>query len=221
MTGLIKPVIALIGHEIRLELKNRHGLTSLAVYAVASIYISYLAFRQSLDPVTWNALFWIIMLFAATNAVAKSFLQESRGLQFYQYTFLDPRAVILSKSIYNIFLLSCLGLLNLAFYSLFFESPVKDMGGFIVSVLLGSAGLSGTLTLVSGIVSRANNNAALVAILGFPLLFPLLITTIKYSLDAVQGNTAFSGDTFLIILIALNVIIMLLGYLLFPYLWRE
>jgi heme exporter protein B len=124
MQSLFVQVRKLVVHEANIEWKNKQALTSLIVYALSSIFISYLSFRQSLDPTTWNALFWIIMLFAATNAVAKSFLQESKGLQFYHYTLLNPRAVIISKNIYNTVLLTGLGLMNYACYSVLFDTTI-------------------------------------------------------------------------------------------------
>ncbi|CAN5447148.1 heme exporter protein CcmB [soil metagenome] len=221
MKQLSSQVNKLILHEIRIEWKSRQAFTSIIVYSLASIYITYLCFRQGIDPITWNALFWIILLFAATNAVAKSFLQESRGLQFYYYTLLNPRAVILSKTIYNVLLLVILGMINFACYAILFEIPIGDLYQFLIGLVLGSMGLSATLTLVSGIVSRANNNASLVAILGFPLLFPLLLTTIRFSKNAIDGLDWSINQPYFIILSALNVLIIALSYLLFPYLWRE
>jgi heme exporter protein B len=211
----------LVRHEVRLEFKNYHALTSLLVYSLATIFIAYISYRQALDPITWNALFWIIMLFAATNAIARSFIQDSRGLQLFHYTFLNPAVVILAKTTYNIILLSLLGFINLCAFSLFFSLSIHDWGQFALGLLLGSFGLSTVLTLVSGIVSKAHNQAALVAILGFPLLFPLLITIIKFSGNAIQGVEWAINQPNFYLLIALNSIIVVLSFLLFPYLWRD
>jgi len=214
-------VLTLIKLEAKLEWKNRQAVTSLLVYSLASIYISYLSFRQVLDPVTWNALFWIIMLFAGTNAIAKSFIQESKGLQFFYYSMLPPQAVILSKIFYNILLLGVLGGINFFIYSMIFQSPVQNNEQYLLGLLLGSIGLSSTLTLVAGIVSKANNNAALVAILGFPLLFPLLLMIIRFTGNAINGYSWAINQSWCGLLLLLNGIIIILSYLLFPYLWRE
>lgn len=221
MQLLMRQVKQLILHEIRIELKNKQALGSLVVYSVSSIYISYLAFRQNIDPITWNALFWIIMLFAATNAVAKSFLQESKGIQLYYYTLLNARAVILAKIIYNILLLTTLGFLNFLCYWILFNTVIADPIQYLLGIFLGSMGLSAILTLVSGLVSRANNSASLVAILGFPLLFPLLISILKFSKNAMDGLGWYVNQPYFIILLSLNIAVILLSYLLFPYLWRE
>ena len=221
MKAVLHQYFRLVSHEVRLEFKNHHALTSLLVYSLATIFIAYISYRQSLDPITWNALFWIIMLFAATNAIARSFIQESKGLQLFHYTFMNPAVVILAKTTYNILLLSLLGIINLVAFSLFFSLTIHDWGQFILGLLLGSFGLSAVLTLVSGIVSKAHNQAALVAILGFPLLFPLLITIIKFSGNAIQGVEWSLNQPNFFLLIALNSIIVALSFLLFPYLWRD
>lgn len=72
-------------------------LTGVLIYVVSTGFICYMSFRQIIDIPTWNALFWIIMVFAAINAVARSFMQESKGLQLYYYTLLHPASVILSR----------------------------------------------------------------------------------------------------------------------------
>lgn len=221
MSFSIRTYKALLDHEIRLEFRNKQAITSLLIYSISSIYISYLSYRQQLDPITWNALFWIIMLFAATNAIARSFLQESRGIQLYHYTLMDPASVILSKITYNVLILCILGFVNLLFFGVFFELPVHDLWQFSICLILGSFGLSAVLTLVSAIVSRAQGNAALVAILGFPLLFPLLITIIKVSQSSIDGTGWEINQPYWVVLIAVNSIIVTLSYLLFPYLWRD
>jgi len=221
MKAALNQYFCLVSHEIRLEFKNYHALTSLLVYSLATIFIAYISYRQSLDPITWNALFWIIMLFAATNAIARSFMQESKGLQLFHYTMMNPSVVILAKTTYNILLLSLLGFINLMAFSLFFSLAIHDWEQFILGLILGSFGLSAVLTLVSGIVSKAHNQAALVAILGFPLLFPLLITIIKFSSNAIQGVEWSLNQPNFFLLIALNSIIVALSFLLFPYLWRD
>jgi heme exporter protein B len=213
--------VRLLQHEFALEWKNRQTLTSLVVYSLSTIFITYLSYRHRLDLSTWNALFWIITLFAATNAVARSFLQESRGLQFFYYTLLHPATVILAKTCYNILLLFILSLLNFAVFLLFFELPHFHILQFITGLFLGCFGLSTVLTLVSGIVAKAQGGAALVAILAFPLLFPLLSSVLEFSGNALQGHDWSANESSLLLLIALNSILVALSYLLFPYLWRE
>lgn len=214
-------VVQLVLLEARLEWKNKQSITALLIYSLASIFVTYLAFQQTIDLTTWNSLFWLIMLFASTNAIAKSFLQDSKGLQLFYYSMLSPKQLILAKIIYNLALLSGLSLINFFIFQIVFPINIDQLGQYLLSILLGSIGLSTVLTMVAGIVSKANNNAALLAILGFPLLFPLLSIIIQCSMNAINGFDWLVNQQLFIVLISLNLITVLLSYLLFPYLWRE
>ncbi|MFM7015377.1 MAG: heme exporter protein CcmB [Bacteroidota bacterium] len=207
--------------EVKLEWKNKQSITALLIYSLASIFVTYLAFQQTIDLTTWNSLFWIILLFASTNAIAKSFLQDSKGLQLFYYSMLSPKHLILAKIIYNLILLSGLSFINFLIFKVIFPIQIEQTGQYLLSLLLGAIGLATILTLVAGIVSKANNNAALLAILGFPLLFPLLSITIQCSMNAINGFDWIINQQLFIVLISLNLITVLLSYLLFPYLWRE
>jgi heme exporter protein B len=211
----------LIQKEVMLEWKQKYSFNGILLYVVATVFVCYLSFRQIIDPPTWNALFWIILLFAAVNAVAKSFLQESRGRQLYLYIVVSPQALILSKIIYNLLLMFVISLVTLFFYCLFVGNLVQDLPMFILGLLLGSAGFASVLTMVSAIASRAGNNSTLMAILSFPILIPLLMTIIRFSKNAMDGLDSGINYQFIIMLLALNVIIVTLSFLLFPYLWRE
>ena len=218
---MLKEILQLVAKEFRLEWRQKTALTGILIYVISTVFICYLSFRQIIDIPTWNALFWIIMVFAAVNAVARSFMQESRGVQLYYYMLLNPVSVILSKIIYNTCLLSVVALVNFACYSLFLGNQVSDTGMFLLGLLLGSFGLAATLTLVSAVASRASGTPSLMAILSFPILIPLLMTIMRFSKNAIDGIGWAVNGNYAIVMIALFGMVTGLSYLLFPYLWRD
>ncbi|OFY83105.1 MAG: ABC transporter permease [Bacteroidetes bacterium RIFCSPLOWO2_12_FULL_35_15] len=206
--------------ELKLEMRNKYALGGILLYVVSTVFVCYLSFKKIIDPRTWNALFWIILLFASINAVAKSFISETRGKLLYLYTLVSPQAVILSKIIYNSFLLILLSSLCLFVYTLFVGNIIQDIQLFFVTLLLGSFGFSSLLTMVSAIASKSSNNFTLMAILSFPIMIPLLMVLLKLSKNAIDGLEQWDTN-YLIVLVFLNVIIVALSYLLFRYLWRD
>lgn len=211
----------LIKKEVLQEWKQKYAFQGLLLYVVSTVFVCYLSFRQIIDPPTWNALLWIILLFAGVNAVAKSFMQESRGRMLYYYTLANAGSIIMAKTIYSLLLMIVLSIVSLSFYSLFVGSPVQDYPMYFVAMILGSAGLASVLSMVSAIASKAGSNTTLMTILSFPILIPLLMTTIRFSKNAMDGLAWSVSYNFMIILVALNVMVIALSYLLFPYLWRE
>lgn len=218
---MFNQVKTLIEKEILLEWKQKYAFHGLLLYVVSTVFICYLSFRQVIDLPTWNALFWIIQVFAGVNAVAKSFMQESRGRMLYYYTITDARSMILAKTLYSLGLMLVLSSFNLFFYSIFIGNPVQNFTMFFVAMVLGSAGFASVLSMVSAIASKAGSNATLMSILSFPILIPLLMVTIRFSKNAMDGLAWSVSMKFVVLLLALNAMVFALSYLLFPYLWRE
>lgn len=206
--------------ELKLEMRNKYALGGILLYVVSTVFVSYLSFKKIINPATWNALFWIILLFASINGVAKSFISETRGRLLYLYTLSSPQAIIISKIIYNSLLLVVISSLCLFVYSVFVGNIIQDLSLFIITLVLGSFGFASLLTMVSAIASKSNNNFTLMAILSFPILMPLLIVLIKLSKNAIDGLENWDIN-YLLVLVFINVIIITLSFLLFRYLWRD
>jgi heme exporter protein B len=223
---LLRETGILIQKEVLLELRQRYALNGMLLYVVSTVVVCYFGFGQNSgalaqEPWAWNTLFWIILLFTAINAIAKSFAQERQGRLVYYYTLASPQSIIVSKIIYNSLLMLLLALTGYAIYSLVLGNPVEDNLLFLINVGLGAVGFSSTLTMVSGIAAKAGNNSVLMAILSFPVIIPLLILLIRVSKNAMDGlDWSASGDE-VITLLAINAIVLSVSYILFPYLWRS
>ncbi|TAL59778.1 MAG: ABC transporter permease [Bacteroidetes bacterium] len=207
--------------EVLLEWRQRYALGGMFLYVVTTVFICFLSFKNVIDTNAWNALFWIIVLFASVNASAKSFLQESKGRLLYYYTICSPQSFILSKIIYNAVLMLILSITCFSFYSLFMGNIVENLPLFFLIILLGSVGISSLLTMISAIASKANNNFTIMAILAFPIIMPILITIIKLSQNAIDGTDFSYNLKYFSVLFSLDVIVAILSYLLFPYLWKD
>jgi heme exporter protein B len=218
---MLKEIKYLLQKEIMLEWRQKAALNGLLLYVVSTVFVVYLSFRVVDHPATWNALFWIIMLFAATNAASKSFSRESRSTGLYIYSLVSPQSVILSKILYNIMLMLAISFITYLFYSLFIGNLVQDGWMFIAALGLGSIGFASILTLIAGIASKSSNNFTLMAILGFPVLLPFLMTLIRISKNAIDGIDRAVNVQYILILLLINVIVVILSYILFPYLWRD
>ena len=221
---LLREISTLLAQDFRLEWRQRAALGGLVLYVGSTVFVCFLSFSLrggTPPPPAWNALLWIILLFAALNAVAKGFMQESPGQRLYYYTLVRPQAVILAKMLYNTLLLVVVALLGLFLYTVFLGNPIQDLPLFVANLLLGAVGFATTLTLVSGIAAKASGNGAtLMAILGFPLMVPMLLLLIKVSKNALDGLDRGLSQQSILTLLALNMIVGATSYLLFPFLWR-
>lgn len=218
--NLAKEIGILLQKEIKIEWRQKHAIGGILLYVISTIFVVYSAIK-SVDPNVWNALFWIVILFASVNALVKSFIQENSSRQLYYYTLANPTAIILAKIIYNSGLLLLLSLLSYGAFTLFAGNPVKDIGQFFVAIFLGSLGFSITFTFIAAISAKANNSATLMAILSFPLVIPIILTLLKLSANALRlmQDTAVWKDV--LTLLAIDLLMIAMAFILFPFLWRD
>ena len=222
--SLLRETSALIKKEFLLEFRLRYMFNAVLIYLAGAIFICYFAFfgrGGDLSPMTWNALFWIIVLLASVNAASRSFLLERSNRQQYYYFMASPGAIVLSKLIYNIVLLTLMALLGLAIFSFVMGSDVQDMRMFIVICIIGSSCLAATLTFIAAIAAQTQHSMTLMAVLSFPVVIPVLMVLIKVSKGAIDGLDRSVAYQDLIVLMAVNVITITVSYLLFPYLWKN
>lgn len=218
----------LLKKEVVLEWRSKYAFSGVLLYLVSTVYVCYISFNLNPGfnetkgyPVVWNVLFWIIMLFASVNAIAKSFMQESRSRLLYYYSIANAQAIILSKTIYGILLMMLLSTLALIIYLIFFNNHINDALFYYLAVLCGSISFSTVFTMISAIASKAGNNSTLMAVLSFPVIIPVLLVVVKVSKSALDGvDRSFTYGNFTV-LAAINIIVIAAALVLFPYLWRD
>jgi heme exporter protein B len=212
-------IYSLFKKDLLLEVRQQYNFYGILLYIGATIFVLYMAIEEP-EPKVWNGLFWVIQLFICINAVAKSFLQESRNRMLYFYSIAGPRDFVLAKLLFNSLLMLVMSLLSLLLFSLFLTNPVQKTGPFIGLVLLGGWSLSLVFTFLAAIAAKAQQNAAIMAILGFPLIIPQLLLLMRLSNAAFNPALTIPMDTVLL-LIAMDLMVVLLAVILFPFLWKD
>ena len=202
-----------------LEIRQQYSFYGILLYIGSTIFVLFNAIEEPESKV-WNGLFWVIQLFICINAVAKSFLQESKGRMLYFYSLASPANFVLAKLLFNSLLMLLMSLLSLLLFSLFLGNPMQKMGAFIGLVLLGGWSLSLVFTFLAAIAAKAQQNAAIMAVLGFPIIIPQLLLLMRLS------NAAFAPLltiplTTVLLLVALDILVILLAVILFPFLWKD
>lgn len=215
-------ILALLKKDILLELRQQHTFYGILLYIASTIFVLYLSMPDSPESNTWNSLFWVIQLFVCVNTVAKSFLQENKGRMLYFYSIASPVEFIIGKLIFNVILMLMMSLVSLVLFFIFLDNPVSDSLRFVGIVLLGGTSISLVFTLMSAIAAKAQQNAALIAILGFPVILPQLLLLMRLSKSAFSevfrdgAVLQLAGLTGL-----MDLLVIVLAVILFPYLWKD
>ena len=214
----------LIWKDIKLELRQQNTISTIVMFMVSTLFLCYISLMlrtNVLEALTWNTLFWIILLFSAVNSAGNSFRKETAGRHLYYYQLAGPGALILAKILFNFLLLLVLSVLGFGLYLALLGNYVQDYGIYLLALMLGSLGFSSTLTLLAGIASKTDNAPGVLAVLSMPVLLPLINMLIKLSKNAMDGLAFSASYDEILTIFGIDLIVIALSYLLFPYLWKS
>lgn len=215
-----KQIIALIKKDLLLETRQQYTFYGIALYVISTVFVVYLAMGQP-DEHVWNGLFWMVQLFVCINAVAKSFLSESNGRMLYFFSITSPQNFIIAKLFYNALLMLLMTALTAIVFLLFLNNPFVYLIKFFAIAFLGGLGLSLIFTFLAAIAAKARQNAALMAIMGFPIIIPQILLLMKVSSVAFSDVVQMGFLQMIGLLVAFDALVILLAYILFPFLWKE
>jgi heme exporter protein B len=213
-------ILALVQKDLLLETRQQYTLYGILLYVASTIFVVYLSMGQPEDQ-TWNALFWVIQLFVCINAVAKSFLQESRGRMLYFYSISGARDFVLAKLFFNAVLMVLMSMLSLGVFTLLLGNPLEYGYRFLLVTCLGGFSLSLVFTFLAAIAAKAQQSAALMAVMGFPLIIPQLLLLMKIASTAFSAVIQAGWWQMVGLLAGFDVLVIALAMILFPFLWKD
>ena len=215
-----KQIISLIRKDATIEWRQKHTLFGVLLYVGSTVFAVYMMNGQP-EPKVWNALFWLIQLFVTVNSIAKSFLQESQARYRYYFSIVSPSIFMASKLIYNLVLQLLISLVSLGLFWLMLGNPIIQIGLFLSVTIMGGMALSTVFTFLSAIAAKANQNAALMAVLGFPIITPVLMILSKLATKAILPVYQEGWWQLAAVLCLLSLLVVILSLILFPFLWKE
>jgi heme exporter protein B len=210
----------IIKKEFALEVRQKNTLFGIVLYLLSLVFLIY-NLQQEPDSLVWNSLIWLCLLFLSMNSVSKSFMSESKGRWQYYYTVHHPQTLIGAKLIYNTIYMLIIGGINLVLFIFFIDFPAMNKPLFVALFLVGAVSFGILFTFLSAIVAKVNNNATLLAILGFPLVFPIILLVSDLSISLFEPVLVKGWNQFFVALIGMDVLILGLSWILYPYLWKE
>ena len=214
---------AVLVKDWRAELRTRHALHTLLLFAVTTLITVSMALGPAgVDPAMRSsvlpALLWVILLFAAAAGLPRGFVHEE---ETHTATALRlaaaPSAVFCGKALYSASLLIAVEALLVPLYLAVMDLPLARPGLLLLAMGAGGLGLAVASTLLAAIFAQAQGRGALFPILAFPVLLPLLLLAVELTRGAVTGTV---GDGVVANLLAYDGAIAVAGLMLFPLVWN-
>jgi heme exporter protein B len=221
-SGLVSKAFAVLAKDLRLEWRTRYALNTILMFGVTTLAVVSFSLGQAGLPVKLlAALYWIVVFFSATAALAQVFTREEEaGTALALRLSADPNAVYLGKLFFNLALLSLMTAIITPLFFVFTDAPADNIILFLLVVLFGILALCAATTLVAAIISRAAIKGALFAVLSFPILLLPLILLVSASDSVLLGQGLGAVLSPLQALCAYIVVMLTASIMLFRFVWR-
>jgi heme exporter protein B len=161
---------------------------------------------------------WVTFTFAGVLSLNRSFVQEKTNGCF-EALMLCPvsRDVIyVGKMLSNLVFMLIVEIITLPVYSFLFNINVLS-GELILITFLATIGFAAVGTLFSALAVNTKVRELVLPILFLPIVTPLLICAVNASSEALTGQSWADLSTWLLIILAYDVIFLVVSYLVFEH----
>jgi heme exporter protein B len=221
---MITKAFALFKKDFHSELRTRYAINSLAMFIIVAISIIMFAVGQErISSGLSGGLFWVVIFFTAMSGLARAFVsEEERGTSLTLQLIASPSTVFSGKLVFNIILVFCMNTVIAILYAALFESfVIKNFSLFIIAFVIGNVGLAISSTIIAAIIAKAGAKGTLYPVLSFPILLPLILTSVQLTLFSLDGTSIEDAKFELAIVVSYDVIMLTVSYMLFDFIWKD
>jgi heme exporter protein B len=210
---------AALRKELLLQWRGRGQLLAVFVFGATSLLIfSFVIGPDASALRTFSAGFlWLGLLLSSTLTLAESFHaeMENRALEGLLLLPSDPRALYYGKAIANWLQLTLLGIALVPIMVILYDAGTTELLKLLGIIVLGTAGLSAPGTLYAGMTAQVKAKQMLLPLLLFPLIVPALLASVKATSLVILGDPMGQSTSWIVLLVAFDLIYWSLCGLLF------
>ena len=166
---------------------------------------------------------WLTVLFGGVLSFNRSYEMELEGgaleaLLLYPG---DRRALFVGKLLANLAFLVLIEVILVPVAAILYDLPLVRGGGFFGVLLLGTVGFVTLGTFYAAMASRVRAREVLLPLLLFPMLVPLLLSSVEATKALLVGNMMGDAASWIRLLVVFDVIFLVATFFAFEYVIEE
>lgn len=166
---------------------------------------------------------WLTVLFGGVLSFNRSYEMELEGgaleaLLLYPG---DRRALFVGKLLANLAFLLLIEVILVPVASILYDLPLFAAGGFFAVLLLGTVGFVALGTFYAAMASRVRAREVLLPLLLFPMLVPLLLSSVEATKALLVGNLMGDAASWMRLLLVFDVVFLVASFFAFEYVIEE
>ena len=207
-----------------MEWRGRQGVPVMLVFALLVVFLFNFALQLSPDLQADLAagLLWVSLAFASTLGLNRSVSleQENKAIDGLLLAPVDRSAIYFGKAISNFSFTFIVGLVLLPVFSVFYQqNMIKPL--LILVIVLGLGAYTSLGTLLAALSIQTRTRDVLLPVLLYPLALPILIAAVESSRGILAGQPMADYQSWLLFLLAGNILFNAAGLMFFETILEE
>ena len=215
---------ALFQKDLHSELRTRYAINSLAMFIIVAISVILFSIgNENISPGLTGGLFWVVIFFSAMSGLSRAFVsEEERGTSLTLQLIASPATVFTGKLLFNMILVFLMNIIITLLYSMLFaEFIIQNYLLFFLTFIFGNIGIAISSTLIAAIIAKAGSKGTLYPVLSFPILLPLILTSVQLTSFSIDGIPISEAVFELAIVVCYDIIMISASYMLFDFIWKD
>lgn len=205
------------------EFRAKESIVTMVTFSVLILVLFSMAFepsRQTVEEIL-PGLIWMSLIFSGILGLNRTYAKERFNdcLIGILSTPIAPYQIYLGKAASNLVQLLFVEIITFPLYFIFYDLNLKgSLGMLIIIMVIGSVGFILVGTFLAALTSNLRANEALLPVILFPLLMPVLLAAIEATSAVFTGLTLNQYLPWIKLILVYDLVFLIMPFLLFDYL---
>lgn len=216
-------ITTIIKKDLVSELRAKESIVTMVTFSVLILVLFSMAFepsRQTAEEIL-PGLIWMSLIFSGIMGLNRTYAREKFNdcLIGILSSPIAPYQLYLGKAASNLVQLLFVEIITFPLYFIFYDLNILgSLGILLIIMLLGSVGFILVGTFLAALTSNLRSNEALLPVILFPLLMPVLLASIEATSAVFSGLMLDQYLPWIKLILVYDVVFLTMPILLFDYL---
>ncbi|KJS49135.1 heme exporter protein CcmB [Desulfosporosinus sp. BICA1-9] len=223
MSSELALITTIFKKDLVSEFRAKESIVTMVTFSVLILVLFSMAFepsRQTVEEIL-PGLIWMSLIFSGILGLNRTYAKERFNdcLIGILSTPIAPYQIYLGKAASNLVQLLFVEIITFPLYFIFYDLNLKgSLGMLIIIMLIGSVGFILVGTFLAALTSNLRANEALLPVILFPLLMPVLLAAIEATSAVFTGLTLDQYLPWIKLILVYDLVFLIMPFLLFDYL---
>ncbi|MFO7966101.1 MAG: heme exporter protein CcmB [Archaeoglobaceae archaeon] len=213
--------------DLKIEFRTKNTINLMILFAlITSIMFSIaipIGVPEDVTPPLFSGLLWLVFLFVGMLGYGRAFLREVEleTLEGLKLSPLTPNDILLGKIGYNLVVMLLMEAIVLPIFIGLFDLQIANPLMAIGAITLGNTGFVIVASSLSILVLNSQARELLLPIIMFPIIFPIISSTIQALSLSIQGTSFETIQPSIILIISFSIIMFIIALITSDYSFSE